>query len=221
MGVGKGMIPRTLLKSHNLEQVTLEEGRHYLDVDGNKYTSVTTLLSQLTDSSFLEKWVNRVGVPESERIRGTANKRGTAVHDAVERYLNNDQDYLRDATLIDHDAINKLIEAINQNVSHIFGIEHQMYSKELKAAGTTDQLSVWKNKLAIIDYKTSKKWKKTEWVQNHLLQGAAYSIMAKELHNLDVTDIVVLIAVDHEPLQIIHEKAPEYQAKVRALFSQQ
>ena len=105
------MIPRTLLKSHNLEQVTLEEGRHYLDVDGNKYTSVTTLLSQLTDSSFLEKWVNRVGVPESERIRGTANKRGTAVHDAVERYLNNDQDYLRDATLIDHDAINKLIEA--------------------------------------------------------------------------------------------------------------
>ena len=40
-------------------------------------------------------------------------------------------------------------------------------------AGTTDCVGVWKGKPAIIDFKTTRKPKKREWIDDYFLQGAS------------------------------------------------
>ena len=46
---------------------------------------------------------------------------------------------------------------------------------------------------SIIDFKTSSKKKKDEWIKKYFLQTTAYSIMWEELTGIKVTQIVILI----------------------------
>ena len=72
-----------------LERVDLEIGRHYLDSNQNPVPSVTTVLSGTSKSKDgLIQWRNRVGEEEAERIIKQSTDIGTAVHEAIENYLN-------------------------------------------------------------------------------------------------------------------------------------
>ena len=72
-----------------LERVDLEIGRHYLDSNQKPVPSVTTVLSGTSKSKDgLIQWRNRVGEEEAERIIKQSTDIGTAVHEAIENYLN-------------------------------------------------------------------------------------------------------------------------------------
>ena len=62
--------------------------RFYVTPDGNKYPSITTVLSG-RNAEGLIKWRERVGNDVANQIMRTAAKRGTAVHELAENYLNN------------------------------------------------------------------------------------------------------------------------------------
>ena len=42
------------------------------------------------------------------------------------------------------------------------------------------------------------KLKKTDWIQNYFLQATVYSMMFESLYKIQIPQIVILIAVDHE-----------------------
>ena len=72
-----------------LDRVELEIGRHYLDSNKKPVPSVTTVLSGTSKSADgLIQWRNRVGEEEAERIIKQSTDIGTAVHEAIENYLN-------------------------------------------------------------------------------------------------------------------------------------
>ena len=136
-----------------LEQHTKKSGRYYTDVDGNKYYSVTTVLSILNKEAIMA-WRKRVGNEEANRISTQAATRGTKVHDMIEKYIVGeefDQD-----NLIALSNFKDIQPIIDQNLTKIHAVEARLFSKHLGLAGTVDCVGVWDGKLSIIDWKTSK-----------------------------------------------------------------
>ena len=76
----------------DLIAVTKDSGRVYTDPNNNTYPSITTVLSILSEDA-IKTWRAKVGEEEANRISKTASNRGTAVHDLLERYVNNESDF--------------------------------------------------------------------------------------------------------------------------------
>ena len=63
-------------------------GRYYIvNESGLALPSVTTIISETSDKSGLDSWVNRVGQTEADRISKFSANRGTFMHTLHEKYL--------------------------------------------------------------------------------------------------------------------------------------
>ena len=71
-----------------------------------------------------------------------------------------------------------------------------MYSEHLGVAGRVDCIAEFNGKLSIIDFKTSMKPKKKDWIKNYFMQESAYAIMFEERTGIPITQLVTIVAVD-------------------------
>jgi genome maintenance exonuclease 1 len=99
---------------------------------------------------------------------------------------------------------------IDSHLNNIAGIEIPLWSKQLGIAGRCDCVGDWKGEKAILDWKTSGKPKKKEWVEDYFLQATAYSIMFEERTEIPINNIVIVMAVENEEPQVFEEKTPDY-----------
>ena len=188
-------------EDYSLKQVNRKSGRVYVDEENNEYPSITSVLSILNKEAIMA-WRKRVGEEEANRVSSTAIKRGNKVHDMLENYVLNNptaKENFTPADLIALENFNSIKPIIDENLSKVYATEKRMYSKHLGVAGTVDCVGVWDNKISIIDWKTSNKFKKKEWVTNYFMQCCAYAIMWEERTGTPITQIVVCIAGDQGP----------------------
>ena len=187
----------------NLKAKTTEQGRRYF-VEGNAYPSVTTVIGEMKKKSILE-WRRKVGEEEANSISKRATTRGNKCHKLAEDYLSNKPlDRYRDDVLslgMFH-QIRPYIDKIN----NIHALEESLYSHTLKLAGRVDCIAEYDNELAIIDFKTSTKYKREEWIQDYFSQETAYAIMFQELTGLKVKQLVTIIAVETGTPQVFVKK---------------
>ena len=190
------------LKLHNfpnLKAKTTAEGRRY-QVEGNFYPSVTTVIGEKKKDSIL-KWRRKVGEEEANAISKRASTRGNKCHKLAEDYLSNKSlDRYRDDVLslgMFH-QIRPYIDKIN----NIHALEESLYSHTLKLAGRVYCIAESDNELAIIDFKTSTKYKREVWIQDYFSQETAYAIMFQELTGLKVKQLVTIIATEQGTPQI-------------------
>lgn len=187
----------------NLKAKTTEQGRRYF-VEGASYPSVTTVIGEKKKKSIME-WRRKVGEEKANAISKRATTRGNKCHKLAEDYLNNlPLDRYRDDVLslgMFH-QIRPYIDKIN----NIHALEESLYSHTLKLAGRVDCIAEYDNELAIIDFKTSTKFKREEWVQDYFSQETAYAIMFQELTGLKVKQIVTIIAVETGTPQVFVKK---------------
>ena len=188
-------------EDYSLKQITGETCRVYVDDEGNEYPSVTTVLSILNKKAIME-WRARVGEEEANRISSQAAARGSKVHDMIEDYVLGRE--VSSENLIAMQNFKEIKPIIDENLSKVYATEKRMYSKHLGVAGTVDCVGEWKGQRAIIDWKTSAKFKKKEWVSNYFMQACAYSIMWEERTGQPITRLVVCIAGDQGP-QVFEE----------------
>ena len=182
------------------------EQRHYLTPTGEKYPSVTTVLDKTSDKSHLVKWKARVGEEEAARVTKRATTRGTAVHSLCEKYvLNQPIDISKEMPFNVH-MFKQLEKFLHANVNNIRGSESSLYSHKLKVAGSCDLIASYRNHAAIIDFLTSNKLKKLEWIENYFLQCAMYSYMFWEMTQQYHPKLVVAIAVEEETEAQIFEQ---------------
>ena len=183
----------------NLKAKTTEQGRRYF-VEGNAYPSVTTVIGEKKKDTILQ-WRRRVGEEEANAISKRASTRGNKCHKLAEDYLSNKSlDRYRDDVLslgMFH-QIRPYIDKIN----NIHALEESLYSHTLKLAGRVDCIAEYDNELAIIDFKTSTKYKREEWIHDYLSQETAYAIMFQELTGLKVKQLVTIIATEQGTPQI-------------------
>ena len=217
--MSRKLFEHQLLPNIDLPRVEIDGKRYYQLPDGSLAKSVTTAIGDSMDKKHLYEWRARVGEEEANKIANQAAVRGTALHSICEAYLMNELNYPKGTVPFNMFSFKQLRPYIDANINKVYGIEHRLYSTKLKAAGTADCICEWNNIPTIVDFKTSKKLKKEEWIQNYYLQATTYAMMVEELFNIHVPQFAIMITVDHENPQIfVKEKAP-YVDRVLEIFS--
>ena len=184
-----------LTKKYNYSDLKRQDGavRLYLTPDGESLPSVTTVLSKTKDKSGLDRWRNRVGEKTAEKIIADSARIGTALHLYIEHYVNGHG--YKDLTDVGKKAktmAQVIIDEGLKDVTEIWGSEVHLYYPG-KYAGTTDMVGLYKGRPAIIDFKQTNKPKKREWVQDYLMQLAAYAHAHNHLFNTEIDQGVVLM----------------------------
>lgn len=192
------------------------EIRHYLTPTGQKYPSVTTVLDKTSDKTALHAWRKRVGEEEANRVSTRATRRGTAVHTLCEKFVLNESIDLSEEMPFNVHMFKQLERFLRTNVNTIRGSESSLFSHKLKVAGSCDLIANYRNHAAIIDFKTSNKNKRKDWIENYFLQCAMYSYMFWEMTQIYHPKLVVAIAVEEEDeAQIFEEDVNDWIDKAR------
>lgn len=205
-----------LFEPKTLKRVNEDGKRLYVTEEGQYYPSVTTALSYLSRKG-IQKWRNRVGHDVANKIGSEAARAGTAVHNVAEKYVSNDPTW-KDAMPIPLQKFKTIQPYLDENVDKIYGIELQMYSDQLKTAGTADLICSYNGKPTVLDFKTSKRRKSKDQILSYFMQGTAYSIMVKEHYNMDIEQIVILMAVNDDAPIVFIEPVDKYEKMVRKYF---
>ncbi len=232
-------------------------GRYYI-VDENlniKYPSVTTILGEMTDKSGLESWKARVGEAEAERISKFSANRGTFMHSLHEQYINsrfleNEEKPLQQAFIKSIAECSQLTEderEVGKNLFLNFHNNSEFYNRIGKILFQEEPL--WSSKgggyagrmdlaieskegsAKIIDFKTSRKPKREEWIENYKMQIAAYSIALHERYSVFPKSCEIWISCETGDVQLFemdkksimtnfekfHELTKKYHQKYAAL----
>ncbi len=195
-----------------------EKGKHYILPSGDIVDSVTTVLSKYHKTD-LSGWRKSVGNKRADEILTQAQRRGTEIHKLCERYISNKPDYASGSVAVNKFQFMSDIKPIlDAHVNTVYGVEFPLYSLSLKTAGTVDLICEWDGVPAIVDYKTSTKIKKEEWIQSYFEQATVYAIMATSQLNIPFHKIIVLMMVDHETPIIYEKSVTDYIKAVKEIF---
>ena len=192
---------------HELKRQTIEGKRHYLDSNGKAVPSVTTILSHMKDMTALNKWKKRVGAAEAQRIVTESANLGTIMHKHLESYIEGverpsgtNQVYVQAKNLSE-----TVIEHGLKNVDEVWGIETHLAFPGLYG-GTADLICVHEGEPAIGDFKTSRKFKKKEWIEDYFMQASAYALAHNEVYGTNIQKgVIFMVTHDNEYQQFVVE----------------
>lgn len=180
------------------EAVTINGVRYYPTPSG-KFPSITSVTS-FKSREFFAGWRKKVGDIEADRITKAATGRGTVFHKYAEDYLNNVyvapsilQEQISNSHIMFENA-RKTLDRIN----NIHALEAPLYSEYLGLAGRVDCIAEFDGELAIVDFKTSTKTKREEWIQSYFVQEVAYAYMYYERTGIEVEKLVTIIACEQD-----------------------
>ena len=192
-----------------LPEITTESikgKRFYVTPEGNKYPSITTVLSDRNKEGIV-KWRESVGNDLANQVMRQAASRGTAVHTLIENYLNNEELSKQDVLPV---ALFVTMKSELDNINNIRIQEGGLYSDKLGVAGRVDCIAEYKGKISVIDFKTSTKEKKEEWVENYFIQGSAYCEMYEERFLQPIEQVVILIVTEDGAVQTFIKDKRDY-----------
>ena len=171
--------------------------RHYtIDGTEEKLPSVTTVLGQTQPKEkqeSLDRWRQRVGLREAQKITRDAAIRGTAMH----KYL---EDLIRGQRSLDltplgqqaEDMAKIIVDRGLNDCSEIYGIEATLYYPGLYA-GSVDLVAKYQDKVSIIDFKQTNKPKQREWIGDYFLQMAAYGMAHDAVYGTNIEQGVIMM----------------------------
>lgn len=200
--------------------------RYYVSPSGRKLPSVTTFLSHFKGDS-IAKWRQKVGEEEANRVSARASRRGTKFHSLMESYISNQErdSFLNDKVMPDMKlAFNNMLPILDR-LDNVHYLETMLYSETLGLAGQVDCIAEFDGVPSIIDFKTSLRLKKEEWILNYFEQCTCYSLMYEEMTGIKAKQIVVLISVDDEtePQVFVRQRGdyvPELVNKIKQFRSE-
>ena len=196
--------------------------RHYT-VDGEErgLPSVTTVLGQTQPKEkqeSLERWRNRVGLREAQKITRDAAIRGTAMH----KYL---EDLIRGTRSMDLTTLGQqaqtmaeiIVERGLNDVDEVYGIESTLYYPELYA-GSVDLVGRYNGKISIIDFKQTNKPKQREWSGDYFQQMGAYGMAHDAVYGTTIEQgVIMMCSKDGFYQQFVIEGKEFQQAKHKSL----
>ena len=176
-------------------------GQRLYDIGSKKLPSVTTILSATASEekkASLERWRNKVGRKEAEIITREATNRGSSMHEYLEKFILGklNLDLLGDNSLEKMMADQIIENGLRNSLQEVWGVEATLYYNGKNGqgyAGAADCIGVYDNIETIIDFKNSNKPKKEEWIEDYLLQLAAYSLAHNTVHGSNITQGVILL----------------------------
>ena len=184
-----------LNRKYNYIQATrnTEHGSRTYDVQGMKLPSVTTVLANTKDQTYLRRWKEKVGDEEAERIKNYSSKRGTSMHKFLEKHITG-KGY-NDLTEIGKEAkpmAQKIIEIGLVPISEWYGSEIMIHYPGLYA-GSTDLACLHNDMETIIDFKQANRPKNPEWIEDYYLQIAAYAMAHDYIYGSSIRQGIIMV----------------------------
>jgi hypothetical protein len=202
--------PDITVPHENISTLSESYGRGY--VIGDKiYPSITTVVG-IRNEEQIQKWKEKVGKEEADKVSRRATTKGTAVHSMVENYLEN-KPIPQCTNMLAQMAFTSIQPILVNRLNNIVCQETALYSHKLRLAGRVDCIAEFDGVLSIIDFKTASKQKEEEWIENYFIQETAYAIMFEEMTGIAIEQIVTVIAVDHDTPQVFIRK-PVYRKEL-------
>lgn len=133
---------------NELPELEFEETRHIYTLDGVEIPSVSSVMKPLSNSVYGEV---------DKAVLGMAASRGTAVHQAIENFL----EYgIEDIPGSYSGYLEAFVKFWNDKKPTLIAVELRTYHKYLKYAGTADLLLLIDDELWLVDNKTSSRVEK-------------------------------------------------------------
>ena len=174
------------------------EGLRHYSIDGSeqKLPSVTTVLGQTQPKEkqeSLERWRQRVGVREAQKITRDAAIRGTAMHKYLEDLILGQRSLDLSPLGVEATRMAEIIVERGLNdCSEVYGIEAVLYYPDLYA-GSVDLVAKYQDKVSIIDFKQTNKPKQREWIGDYFLQMAAYGMAHDAVYGTNIEQGVIMM----------------------------
>lgn len=160
----------------------------------NVFYSVSTVLKLTQDAESkdaLRRWRARVGTAEAERIRNEAISVGKAAHTYLHTYLTGEHPSPFSTQYEPYfQALKQLLPSFGASLLS----EQMIVSFRYQYLGRLDQLGFYRGSLTLSDLKTSLKAKTSlDWIQDKIIQLAAYYILVKALYPVEQAALLYLI----------------------------
>lgn len=208
------MITKKYNYQHLDRNINTNGKREYIAPTGH-LPSVTTILNATKPAESeagLENWRQRIGHKNAKQITTEAADVGTLMHASLEDYINDTN------TITGNNFIHALARTMAEtvvakgmcNVSEVYGCEVPLYFEDMYA-GTTDCIGLWRDKVAIIDFKQTLRPKNEQWVGDYKMQLTAYAMAHNHMFDTDITTGVIMMCSQDLTYQefIIDNKAFE------------
>jgi len=212
-----------------IKRVEIQGKRHYQVTKGGiilgTFPSVTSVLGETSDKSGLDKWRQKVGEAEADRISKLSMNRGTVMHRLIELYkpltgpkeerletikwhLRNDREiksFDEEYILQGFEFFMKFYTNSSQffdRVERVLAAEKFLWSvKGGGYAGTVDNVSLLTDRgVTVIDYKNSRTPKTEAWIQDYFIQASAYTIAFWERTGTQPKGVEIWIANEQEAI---------------------
>ena len=215
---------------------SIDNKRYYnIEKDGVLYKlpSVTTIIGAMTDHSSLDNWRKNIGEEEANRIMTFSANRGTCMHQKLEYWFTSDIENKKDRLL---DVNKKMSAFVQENgyttdelkcgnelfnslmwcgfferVKDVVSMEDTLYS--LTCGGYAGRCDfVMKNhadEYVLVDFKTSKRRKRKEWLTGYYLQLGAYFVAYYQIFRIKVHHAELWIAVENDSPQLVYVEEKE------------
>jgi len=193
------------IQNFTLTSQDTDNGRYYTLPDGRLIPSVTTVLGWHKQDS-LKEWRERVGEEEANKISSKAARRGTKLHNLCEKYLRNEEIDFNELDVGTIDLFDSIQHVLDDRVDDIYSIEDALYSEHLRLAGRVDCIANYNGKRSVIDFKTSNRAKKKEWIEDYFMQTACYAVMFEERTGIAIPNLAIIIAVENDLPQVFVER---------------
>ena len=203
------------LEVHNIKGL-----RFYETPTGEKYPSITTVLGkQPGKQKGLQEWRDRVGAKQAQIISGKAARRGSVFHNIVENYLQ-DEDIsdFKQQNFMAWCMFGEMKSHLDEKINEVVLQEQTMFSSKFKVAGRCDLIGVYKDKLSVVDFKTTTTTKKEEWIGDYFIQCAAYASMFEEHTGEPVEDVVIMMVAEDGEIQLFEKKTADYLPQLEVLM---
>jgi genome maintenance exonuclease 1 len=177
------------------DTISYDNMRLYV-IDGEYYPSITTVLGKTISKEkmdSLENWKLSIGEENANEIVNEAARNGTNVHLLIERFLMGEDLRPDEFTKEQINGFNSLKINLSK-ISEVWGQEVPLYTKVLGIAGRCDCIGVYEGRPSIIDFKTSRKIKKEDDIEDYFLQLTAYATMHNEMFSTNIKHGVILMS---------------------------
>lgn len=175
-----------------------QDGKRWYREHDVLYPSITTVLSATDQegNKALREWRRRIGETEAQHIATTAARYGTNWHNFCEAFVTNRPVWSYLTTPTHHAIAATLTTVLNAQINTVFLSESQVVSRKYGIAGRMDICAeLTDGRRAVIDFKTGKKPKEGNRLQNYGIQAAFYAEAVTELVDRGVVDTIVIVQI--------------------------
>jgi len=167
------------------------DGLRLYKLPSNEWVPSITSVTSFYNREVFREWRKRVGNEEADRVTKEATRRGTDFHEAAQAFIQ----------YMFHSAKSSL-----DKIGKIHAIERTLYSEYLGLAGRVDCIAEYDGGLAVIDFKTSKKIKPEEWIEQYFVQEVAYACMYYELTGIPIQKLITIMVTPNGEVKVYDKR---------------